>query len=130
MKNILDARRLQDRRLHLSLRRHVSTNGSASTTTTSPTTTIVHYANFLHDPVGPLSTPTTGDSITFFEIVTLMCVPVVPRRADRVGRRSRSASADCFDATNVITAEIASCITNINFGPHEAARQHARDRSP
>ncbi|MFA5006841.1 MAG: folylpolyglutamate synthase/dihydrofolate synthase family protein [Candidatus Izemoplasmatales bacterium] len=77
-----------------------------------PDGTVVKYANFLHD-LWDAYYAETGDSITFFEIVTLMCFlwfrdEKVEWGVIEVGL------GGLYDATNVILPE-ASCITNINF---------------
>ncbi len=77
-----------------------------------PDETIVRYANFLHD-LWDRYYAETGDSITFFEIVTLMCFLWFRDEKIEWGVIEVGLGG-LFDATNVILPE-ASCITNINF---------------
>ncbi|HAQ56994.1 MAG TPA: bifunctional folylpolyglutamate synthase/dihydrofolate synthase [Acholeplasmatales bacterium] len=77
-----------------------------------PDATVVFYANFLHD-LWDRYYAETGDSITFFEIVTLMCF--LWFRDERITWGVIEVGlGGLFDATNVIVPE-ASCITNISY---------------
>jgi len=77
-----------------------------------PDATVVRYANILKD-LWDRHFEETGDSITFFEIITLMCF--LWFRDERVEWGVIEVGlGGLLDATNVILPEVA-CITNINW---------------